>query len=242
MRDMGARTLLVATFLVGSSSIALAQVPGDYNGDEGYGAPGMVQPQQQPVLVVANPCQCLDVMANRWAVGLSFGSISTQPKGADNSTAYNVGELSLRFRATPHFELELAAAGGEDDQKTGQQVSMVALNARYRFMAYSHWNWWLMGGLGALTMAYDGASKETLDANQRPMVQVGIGLEHRWSQFALQAELRLGSVGPTKGGQPMAVTGTVNADGSISTPPSTTSSTDDTYAAGSFTIGAGYYF
>ncbi|MEO6774213.1 MAG: hypothetical protein ABI467_14535, partial [Kofleriaceae bacterium] len=73
---MGARTLLVASFLVGSSSLALAQVPGDYNGDEGYGAPGMVQPQAQPVLVVTNPCQCVDVMANRWAVGLSFGSLS----------------------------------------------------------------------------------------------------------------------------------------------------------------------
>jgi len=238
MPDMGARTLLVATFLFGSSSVVLAQVPGDYNGDEGYGAPGMVQPQ--PVLVVANPCQCLDVMQNRWAVGLSFGSISTQPKGAAYSTAYNVGELSLRFRATPHFELELAAAGGEDDQQTGQQISTVALNARYRFAAYSHWNWWLMGGIGALTMAYDGASKETLDANQRPMVQVGLGLEHRWSQFALQAELRLGSVGPTKNGQTMSVP--VAADnGSISTPPDS-SSNNDTYAAGSFTIGAGYYF
>ncbi|MEO8842924.1 MAG: outer membrane beta-barrel protein [Kofleriaceae bacterium] len=236
---MGGRTLLVAMFLVGSSSIALAQVPGDYNGDEGYGAPGMVQPQAQPVLVVTNPCQCLDVMQNRWAVGLSAGSISTTPKGGDYATAYNVGELSLRFRATPHFELELAVAGGEDDQQTGQQISTVALDARYRFAAYSHWNWWLMGGLGALTMAYDGASKDTLDANQRPMVQLGIGLEHRWSQFALQAELRLGSVGPAKNGQ-MAVP--VAADGgSISTPPAQSSS-DDTYTAGSFTIGAGYYF
>lgn len=242
MRDMGARTLLAATFLVGSSSVALAQVPGDYYADDGAGAPGMVQPQQQPVLVVANPCRCLDVMANRWAIGLSMGSISTQPKNGDYSTAYNVGELSLRFRATPHFELEVTAGGGEDDQQTGQQISMVALNARYRFMAYSHWNWWLMGGIGAATMAYTGASKDVLDANQRPMLQAGVGLEHRWSQFALQAELKLGSLGPTKGGQPMAVTGTVGANGSISTPPSGTSSTDDTYAAGSFTIGAGYYF
>jgi hypothetical protein len=239
MRDMGARTLLVATFLIGSSSVVLAQVPGDYNGDEGYGAPGMVQPQTQPVLVVA-PYQGVDVMQNRWAVGLSFGSISTQPKGSDYSTAYNVGELSLRFRATPHFELELAVAGGEDDQKTGQQLSMVALNARYRFAAYSHWNWWLMGGLGALTMAYDGASKETLDANQRPMVQAGIGLEHRWSQFALQAELRLGSVGPTKNDK-MAVPVTA-ADGTVISQPPAQMSSDDTYAAGSFTIGAGYYF
>ena len=237
MRDMGARTLLVATFLIGSGSVALAQVPGDYNGDEGYGAPGMVQPQ--PVLVVANPCQCLDVMQNRWAIGLSAGSISTTPKGGDYATQYDVGELSLRFRATPHFELELAVAGGEDDQQTGQQISTVALNARYRFAAYSHWNWWLMGGLGALTMAYDGASKETLDANQRPMVQVGIGLEHRWSQFALQAELRLGTVGPTKNDN-MAVPVT-EANGTISTPPDSSSS-DDTYTAGSFTIGAGYYF
>jgi hypothetical protein len=235
MRDMGARTLLVATFLIGSSSVVFAQVPGD-NGDEGYGAPGMMQPQ--PVLVVA-PYQGVDVMQNRWAVGLSFGSISTTPKGGDYSTAYNVGELSLRFRATPHFELELAVAGGEDDQQTGQQISTVALNARYRFAAYSHWNWWLMGGLGALTMAYDGASKDTLDANQRPMVQVGIGLEHRWSQFALQAELRLGSVGPTKNGQPMTVTA---ADGTVISEPPSQVSSDDTYTAGSFTIGAGYYF
>jgi opacity protein-like surface antigen len=240
MRDMGGRTLLVATFLVGlvgSSSIALAQVPGDYNGDEGYGAPGMMQPQQ-PVLVVAAPFPGIDVMQNRWAIGVSAGSISTTPRGGDYSTAYDVGELSLRFRATPHFELELAISGGEDDQQTGQQISTVALNARYRFAAYSHWNWWLMGGLGAMTMANDGASKDELDANQRPMVQLGIGLEHRWSQFALQAELRVGSVGPKKNGdQPMTFTA---ADGTIVTEP--TSSSDDAYTAGAFTIGAGYYF
>ena len=100
-----------------------------------------------------------------------------------------------------------------------------------------------MGGLGALTMAPDGASKETLDANQRPMVQVGVGLEHRWNQFALQAELRLGSVGPTKNNdQLMAVTGTNGGGSGSGTVISEPTASDDTYTAGSFTIGAGYYF
>lgn len=238
MAVMG-RTLLVASLLAGSASMSYAQAPGgDYQ--EGAGAPGMIAPQPQPI-VVETACDCIaNVMDNRWAIGLSVGGTSLAPDGAPDAQAnFNVGELALRFRATPHFELELAVGGGHQDLGDGVQgdtvMRTVALSARYRFAIHSHWNWWLMGGLGAATFGPEQASENELDANQRPMFQLGIGLEHRWSQFALQAELKGVGLGEPKG-----VTATdvkPPADGSIGRVEPT-----DTISGGSFTIGAGYYF
>src|ERR1041385_1765481 len=49
------------------------------------------------------------VMANRWAVGLSIGSLGISPKDQpDNKTEFGVGSLSFRYRATLHLEIELA--------------------------------------------------------------------------------------------------------------------------------------
>ena len=240
------RTLLAASLVIGSSSVAFAQVPGDYSGpsgDDGYGAPGMVQPQpmQPVVLVQQNPCSCLDVMANRWSVGLDIGSVSTQlANTANDPTNYDVGELSLRFRISPRFELEGVIGGGGEAQRDNNQgnrtIQTASLNARIRFNPYGHWNWFLMGGIGEVAMSYDGASKDEIDASRRPMVSLGVGLEHRWNQFALQAQLKFGAIGPTKNDQMVA---TPQADGSVGY---TSSNTDDTYTAGTFTIGAGYYF
>src|SRR4051812_48683665 len=103
--------LLVATLvLAGSTATALAQTPGDYYGDAS-GAPGMVSPQ--PTVIVTAPVR--NVMANRWAVGLSIGGFSVSPDNApDQQTQFNIGELALRFRATPHLELEVAVGGGSE--------------------------------------------------------------------------------------------------------------------------------
>ena len=233
MSVMSARTLLVATLLIGSSSVALAQAPSDYNGDAS-GAPGMVAPQ--PVIVQS--CDCImNVMDNRWAVGFSVGSFGTTPdNGYAATTQFDIGELALRFRATPHLELELAAGGGHENLGNGTQsnvmLNTVAIAARYRFMIHGHWNWWLMGGLGAATIASDTATSAELDANQRPMLELGVGLEHRWEQFALQGELRANSMGPSKGVDNMAVPqGSIGRGGS-----------NDTYSGGALTIGASYYF
>lgn len=233
MQDMGARTLLVATLLAGSSSIALAQAPGDYNG-EPSGAPGMVAPQ--PILVQS--CDCImNVMENRWAVGFSIGSFGTSADHGDGTTTqFDVGELALRFRATPHLELELAAGGGHEKLGDGTQsdimLNTVALAARYRFMIHGHWNWWLMGGIGAATIASDSATSDVRDASQRPMLELGVGLEHRWEQFALQAELRANSMGPMKGSNMVVPQGSIAQQGDP----------NDTYSGGALTIGASYYF
>jgi hypothetical protein len=234
------RTLLVASLLVGSALIsekgAHAQAPGgDYQ--EGAGAPGMIAPQP---IVVETACDCIaNVMANRWAVGLSIGGTGLAPDSAPDAQAnFNVGELALRFRATPHFELELAVGGGHQDLGDGTEgdtmIRTVALSARYRFMIHSHWNWWLMGGLGAATFGPDQASQDELDANQRPLFQAGVGLEHRWSQFALQAELKGIGLGEPKGG---AYTDVKPVAGSIGR-----GAPGDTISGGSFTLGVGYYF
>lgn len=238
------RTLIVASLLAGSASLAAAQAPGGDGYDGGYqgpyqdgtGAPGMMVPQAPPPVIVES-CDCIaNVMENRWAVGLSIGGTSLAADGAPNEQAnFNVGELALRFRATPHFELELAIGGGHQDLGDGtvgdQAIRTVALSARYRFAIHSHWNWWLMGGLGAATFGTDDASNEELDANQRPLFQAGVGLEHRWNHFALQAELKGVGLGEAKGYDSKPVPGTIgrNGDGS-------------TVSGGTFTIGAGYYF
>src|SRR5690349_19204014 len=76
-------------------------------------APGEMAPQAMPAPVmvapVAAPCTtCIrePVMANRWSVGLSVGSMGLSPKDTpDDQSNFAVGELSIRFRATPHVEL-----------------------------------------------------------------------------------------------------------------------------------------
>jgi len=232
--------LLVATFLLGSAATAFAQTPGYYEGDAS-GAPGMVAPQ--PIVVVAPPVR--NVMADRWAVGLSIGGFSVSPDVApDQQSKFDVGELALRFRATPHLELELAVGGGNerlgDGTQGDTQVSMAALALRYRFAIESDWNWWIMGGIGQAVIDPQNIDSTQMDADTRPLGELGIGLEHRWDHFALQAELKAVGMGERKGGydQPVAV----DVSGAPAGGTGTTSTTRDTLSGGSLTIGASYYF
>jgi hypothetical protein len=235
--------LLVATlFLAGSTATALAQTPGDTYGDAS-GAPGMVSPQ--PTLIVTAPVR--NVMANRWAVGLSVGGFSVSPDSApDQQTQFNIGELALRFRATPHLELEVAVGGGSEKLSDGSQgdtqVSMGALALRYRFAIESDWNWWILGGLGeALIDSKYVTDGMQLDADTRPLAELGIGLEHRWDHFALQAELKAVGMGERKGyANTKAVP--VDASGAPSSGAIGTTTSPDTQSGGALTIGASYYF
>ncbi|MFT3694834.1 MAG: outer membrane beta-barrel protein [Kofleriaceae bacterium] len=226
---MGTRAWLFATLLVSAGS-AYAQAPGD-NWDEGGGAPGMVQPQQ--VFVPPDPCNCIaNVMENRWAIGLSMGTFGVSPdEGYADTANFDIGQLALRFRATPHLEIEVALGGGHQNYQGNQTdlaVRIAELNLRYRFAIHQHWNWWLMAGIGGASMAPDGASDQTVNDNERPLYQFGVGLEHRWTQFALQAELKATALGP--------------AQNNSSTDYMPYYDSNDTYSGGSFTIGAGYYF
>lgn len=214
-------------------------------------APGMV-PAAAPVVPengCAMPCEnCREsVMANRWAIGLSVGSMSLAPNSSpDDKTAFGVGELALRFRATPHLELELLAGGGREQTSDGMQgdleVNTAALAARWRFRPEAAWNWFVMGGIGGASVTrHDATQQERSDANQ-PFAMLGIGLERRFRHFALQAELRGVGLGTSKKDAP--------ADPPMAQPQSTGMTTttlppataDVQRSGGSLTIGLSYYF
>ncbi len=238
MRGMG-RTLLVVSLLAGSATAAFAQAPGDYSGDAS-GAPGNMAAQPvQPIVVVA-PGR--DVMANRWAVGLSVGSFGLAPSSApDAKSQFDVGELSLRFRATPHLELELHMAGGHeqlaDGTQSDNQLAAGAIAVRYRFMIENDWNWWLMGGLGQAVIDSQYATSDQVNADTRGLGEVGAGVERRWDHFALQAELRGVGLGQTK-----AQKDAVPVAGGAAPPSLGRAAPGDTLSGGSLTIGASYYF
>ena len=248
---MGSRTLLALALLTAGSTAAFAQAPGDYDGD-GSMAPGQPPPYQPqyapppppPQMIIAVP-EGINPMRDRWSVGLSIGSFGVAQNNGDgtsgDTTKFDVGELSLRFRVIPHLELELAIGGGnqrlDDGTKGDMQTQTVALAARWRFAIHSHWNWWLMSGLGASSITSQNASSDEMSAAERPMVEAGIGLEHRWDHFAIQAELKGMALGPSKNdnqAQPV-----LNADGSVV---SSSSSDGTSYSGGQFTVGASYYF
>lgn len=183
------------------------------------------------------------VMNNRWAIGFSIGGMSLAPKDSpDNQTNFALGELALRFRATPHLELELSAGGGRErtaDNMDGDlQVNAAALALRYRFRPEAHWNWYVMGGLGGASVTrHDATSQERSDATQ-PMGVLGIGTEYRFDHLALQAELRGVGLGAAKSD---------TTSDPAPAPMSTTTTTDPNTAniqrsGGSFSIGLSYYF
>src|SRR5262245_34044156 len=127
------RLVLVSMFVAGT---AYAQAPGETELGEASGAPGMVAP---------NPCGCggvapaRNVLADRWAVGLSVGSLAVGPRDAspDQQAQFGIGQLSIRFRATLHLELEAAFGGGRQQLHDGTEgdleVATGALGLRYRF-------------------------------------------------------------------------------------------------------------
>lgn len=231
------RTLLAASILAaGSVTTAFAQAPGDFSGDAS-GAPGMV-PVQQPG-IAASPCASgRNVMADRWAIGLSIGALGIAPDSAPDSTAnFDLGELSLRFRATPHLELEGALGGGHMTYADGSQSTMklqtAALSLRYRFAVERNWNWWLMGGFGIAAMVDDSATREQTNQATRALGQFGLGLEHRWNHFALQAELKGVGMGETRAER----AGTVASPAYVGR-----TASGDTLSGGVFSLGATYYF
>lgn len=204
-------------------------------------APGET-PVEAPVTVTV-PAPEVAVMANRWAVGLSAGSVSIAPKDQpDNKTDFGIGQLSLRYRATYHLELELAVGGGREQLQDGTQGSRETnigmLGLRYRFCADRHWNWWLGGSIGSISVTQTGATDQEKQDAQRPLGALAIGVEHRWQQFALHAELRAFGVGEPKN-QDQTMPVVTNAQ---QQPPAMTSPSSDQQSGGMFTIGASYYF
>lgn len=222
--------LVVAPLLIAGT--AYAQAPGDYYSDGDVAPPGMAAPVA-PVYV-APP-----VRTERWSVGLNVGTIGLAPHmQPDNETDFGLGQLALRYRPWRHLEIELVVGSGSEQTPDGytgnREVSEAVLSLRYRFSPQRDWNWWLGAGMGSLAVTYVGDSQDAVDAAQQSTLQFSVGLERRWSHFALQTELRAVGVAPNDGAEDigMPVKGTLNA------PPVSR----DGWSGGQFTLGASYYF
>jgi opacity protein-like surface antigen len=180
MHRLGLLALLVA-------STAHAQAPGEV-------AP--IAPTPVPV-VVASPGP--DVMAHRFGIGINLGTMSVSPHDAATPTDFRTSELALRFRATPHLELELLLSGGrqvlEDSTDGDLAMGGGTLAARYRFRPGHRWDWWLSAGLGATVIERHISTEQQRADATRGHFAFGVGLERRWQHLALHAELRMMAIG-----------------------------------------------
>ena len=221
---------------------ANAQAPG-----ETYYAqpPSQTAPAPAPIVVATTG---RDPLAQRWAIGLQLGGMGISPDDAMEDTEFQTAELNVRFRATRRLEILLAFTGGRqtiedaygDQQEGDLAMDMVTLGARFNFRPASRWNWYLMAGIGSTLIAHHETPEEIRDELRRPHGMFGIGIERRWTHFALQAELRGISVGePEDSDEVMPV----RPDGSREPAPSVDfATTDDELGGGQFTIGASFYF
>jgi len=236
-------------------TVAHAQAPGETSPD-----PAPTPPSATPV-VVENPCGgCIDPMASRFALGVNVGGMSvTVDDDVDQTeTKFSTAELSIRYRATLHLDLELLLSGGRQVLDDGSDGDLAmgggTLAARYRFRPTRAWNWWLMGGLGGTVIERHDSTKDERANAQRGHVAFGVGLERRFHHFALHAEFRVlgisprndnmsGNTAPPDPRPPV-------TDGSMQPPPSLPPNptfagdprTGADLSAGQFTVGASFYF
>jgi hypothetical protein len=183
------KLLVLAPLVIAST--AYAQAPGDYYGDASIAPPGMapeVAPDPQPPLPPPPRLR-------RFSIGLGIGHASLAPHSApDNTTEFDVGQIALRYLVRRNFEIELALTGGsetlDDGSAGGKELSQAVLAVRYRFSPQRRWNWWLMAGMGTLAVTNTYASDDERDAASQSTLQFGVGIERRWSRFAIQGELR----------------------------------------------------
>jgi hypothetical protein len=242
---MHARTLALSLASLASllaAPLANAQAPGDVPPQV------IVAPVVAPVIVApapaaapAAPCR-ESVMANRWSIGLSVGSMSLAPDSApERETQFAVGELALRFRATRRFELELSLGGGREQTADNQQgdllVTAAALSARFRFRPEAAWNWFVMAGLGGAAVTRHDASDQEREEATQPLGMLGIGIERRFRHFALQAEARAIGIGDESRDDVM-VQGAADAEMRIVDGPQPV----QPQAGGALTLGLSYYF
>lgn len=227
------------------SSAAYAQAPGE--------VVPTAPPPAAPEPVVVNPCSGPAVMGHRISVGINFGGLSVAPPDDDAGEAtFNTAEFAIRYRATPRLELELLLSGGrqtlEDDTLGDLAMGGGTLSARYRFRPGHRWDWWLSAGIGATVIERHQSTEEERDAAQRGHMAFGIGLERRWNRFAIHAEARMMALGQRSDATDMntAPPLPVPEDGApMPLPPPAPRDdvrTADELSAGTFTVGASFFF
>jgi hypothetical protein len=228
---------LVFTFALGVvataaplGAVAHAQAPGD-----------------QAACEVAAPVVPLPVMARRWAVSFGIGSATYAPTASpDDKSQFSIGELALRYRATPHLELELAGTGGQLANGSDLQVHSFTASLRYRMRPGHAWDWYLLGGIGATELVTAEASDADRNAAARGQLQLGAGVERRFGNFGITAEIKMIALASPNNAQ--AITADPNSSpapaGTIASSMSAMSSTPSPGGAsgGEFTVGVAYYF
>jgi len=178
------------------------------------------------------PAPASATFTQRWSVAIGVGSLRVVDGMSDGEASFDIGQLALRFRATPHLELEASGGGGNERYADGTQgtlaVASFTLAARYRFNPEQHWNGWVLAGVGGTTVAPKDAPKDVVDGAQRGHGVIGAGLEYRFTRFALQAEVRGYAFGDSQA--------EIDAQDMFGQQPTTE------LTGSNLTVGAAYYF
>ena len=188
---MSTRPVVLALVSLFAAATAHAQAPGEWQPPaDPHPAPPTAASPDAPTL------------AQRWSINLGVGGLRVADGMSGSEAAFEIGQLALRYRPGRHLEIELSGAGGRERYEDGTEgslaVATVTVAARYRFNPERHWNWWLLAGLGGTTIAPHDASDQVVEDAQRGHGVIGAGIEHRWTRFAIQAELRAYALGNSK--------------------------------------------
>lgn len=217
--------LWIAALVTITASSAYAQAPGQvYDAPPAYG-PYYAQPP-------APPPPPGPELPGRWSIGLSLQGATFTPNNVDaaESADFDGAAIALRFRLRHHVSLELSLGGGRqtiDGMDGDLAMGTGTLAARYHFNPENRWNFWLLFGVGATTIARHDATDAEIDAAQRPHVAIGAGLEYRFGSFAIQAEARALGLGQTADEKMLQEQGVYTSEG---------------VSGGMMTLGAAFYF
>ncbi len=170
---------------------AFAQAPGDWS------PPPQTYYYAPPAPAPVAP------RVQKWSVGVSLATTELQGNAYDSQPmVFNGAQFAVRYRGWRHLELELSFGGGRQNYEDGTEgpLSMGTgmLAARYRFNPNAPWNMFLMAGVGMTKIADHDASDYEREGSERSHAAIGIGLERRWSSFAISAELRALAVGESQ--------------------------------------------
>jgi hypothetical protein len=190
-----------------------------------------------PIVVPQSPD-----LVHRLGVGLhGMGlAIANREDPDADPTQLGGGGLQVRYRLTRRWELELGiGALQQHDEETGEPIGSVfhtaTLGALFHMRPGHHWDWYLVGALGAMHEGEHDDDHDTRDA--RPMAQLGIGVQYRWTHLAIGADFRAVGIGPLE--KDAAEPGAPTTQGKIG---GGSTSDDEGDAGGQFTLAATYYF
>lgn len=220
----------IASLVTLAAGTAYAQAPGETYYEQSPPAYGPYYAQPPAVTPTPGP-----QLPGRFSLGLSFLGSEYSDNASGEAVQFSGGEVAFRYRPWRKVSLELTLGGGRqqiegyDGERMDGELAMATgtLAARYHFNQHSKWNFWLLFGVGATTIARHDASEEEIDAAQRPHVAFGAGLEYRFTNFALQIEARGLGLGQTEDEKMLQEQGVYTSEG---------------ISGGSFTLGASYYF